>query len=150
MAKKQPTTNKTETPVPTDMGRWLVPIGIGTLVLVGGLIMMWTVGQGTSQAVDIKATLLGQWHRIDGEYYIVINGIQADGTVQAEYYNPDPVHVGQAHHTQETDMFIKLDDTNYPGSTYALNYNDKMQMLEGVYFNAATNQNYQVLFEKIE
>ncbi|MFZ4826115.1 MAG: hypothetical protein ACOYLB_02055 [Phototrophicaceae bacterium] len=150
MSKKQSSPSPSVTNSQADQGRWIVPIGIAILVLLGGGIIMWAVGQGTAPAVDIETILQGQWHRIDGDYYIVIHNIEVDGNLQAEYYNPNPINIGEARHTPDTDVFIKLDDTNYPGSTYALNYNQEMQMLEGVYFNASTNQNYQVLFEKIE
>lgn len=150
MAKKQSLTTPSTVASSSDTGRWIVPVGVSILVLLGGAIIMWLVGQSAAPAVDIETILLGQWHRIDGDYYIVINTIEPNGNLQAEYYNPNPINIGEARHTPDTDVFIKLDDTNYPGSTYALNYNQEMQMLEGVYFNASTNQNYQVLFEKIE
>jgi len=43
-------------------------------------------------------------------------------------------------------VFIELRDTGYPGSTYTLIYNLQQDMLTGIYYQAAVNQSFEVVF----
>jgi hypothetical protein len=93
--------------------------------------------------------LIGRWLRPDGGYVIDIRKIDADGKVDAGYYNPQPINVSQAE-AIGTDtgikLFIELQDVGYPGSTYTLIYNPQKDMMFGLYYQAAMGQNFDVVF----
>ena len=70
--------------------------------------------------------LVGRWVRTDTPYVIDIQRVGRDGTLEAGYYNPRPIHVARAmakSESGEMGVFIELRDVNYPGSTYTLVYN---------------------------
>ena len=46
-------------------------------------------------------------------------------------------------------VFIELRDANYPGCTYALSYNPANDQLVGIYFQAAMQQEFEVIFERL-
>lgn len=95
--------------------------------------------------------LIGSWVRLDGGYVIEIRKIHPDGKVDAAYLNPRPINVDKAT-VSEIDgtlgLFIRLQDQGYPGSTYALKYNSEYDVLVGVYFQAAIQQMFEVIFKK--
>jgi len=43
-------------------------------------------------------------------------------------------------------LFIELQDVGYPGSTYTLIYNPQKDMMFGLYYQAAMEQNFDVVF----
>ena len=43
-------------------------------------------------------------------------------------------------------LFVKLDDVNYPGSTYTLVYDSGSDTLRGDYFQAVQGAHYEVVF----
>lgn len=93
--------------------------------------------------------LIGRWLRSDGRYLIDIQKINGDGTLNAAYFNPDPVNIAQAKFYLEKSavkVFIELKDKGYPGSTYTLVYISKRDMLGGIYFHAGIKKNFQVTF----
>lgn len=93
--------------------------------------------------------LVGRWVRPDGGYVIDIRKVDVDGTLQAAYFNPRPIHVSQAQVTQkdgETQIFIELRDVGYPGATYALRYNAKHDVLAGLYHQPTVGQTFDVVF----
>jgi len=97
--------------------------------------------------------LKGRWRRPDGGYVIEINDVEATGKVDAAYFNPNPIHVSKAEATREggaTKVFVELRDAGYPGSTYSLTYDPQNDQLRGVYFQAAMNQNFDVIFFRIK
>ena len=68
--------------------------------------------------------LKGRW-RPDGGYVMAIKSISDNGAMDAQYFNPYPIHVGNAVASRDGDVtkvFIELRDVNYPGSTYTLTY----------------------------
>jgi len=93
--------------------------------------------------------LIGRWLRPDGGYVIDIRKIDADGKVDAGYYNPKPINVSRSE-AIGTDagikLFIELQDVGYPGSTYTLIYNPQKDMMFGLYYQAAMGQNFDVVF----
>jgi hypothetical protein len=106
---------------------------------------------GTDSAVSAQdfQPLIGRWVRPDGGYVIAIRAIDARGKVDADYYNPRPVNVSRAYVSKsgaESQVFIELRDTGYPGSTYTLVYNPGKDLLLGIYHQAAQNQDYNVVF----
>jgi hypothetical protein len=93
--------------------------------------------------------LIGRWVRPDGGYIIEIRGIDPAGRVDAGYFNPGDINVSRAEAALEEGdlkLFIELRDVGYPGSTYNLVYNEQKEILVGVYFQAAMQQKFQVLF----
>jgi hypothetical protein len=95
--------------------------------------------------------LKGRWQRPDGGYILEIAEIDAGGKIVARYYNPRSINVSRAEATQEgatTKVFIELRDTNYPGSTYTLTYEPESDQLKGVYFQAALQQSFDVVFAR--
>ena len=43
-------------------------------------------------------------------------------------------------------VFIELRDANYPGSTYNLTYDPQSDQLQGIYYQAALQQQFEVVF----
>ena len=97
--------------------------------------------------------LIGQWQRADGGYIIEIQSIETGGRMNAAYFNPRPIHVAKAEASQyegTVNVFIKLRDVNYPGSTYNLTYDPADDCLKGVYFQAAIGQTFDVYFVRLQ
>jgi hypothetical protein len=93
--------------------------------------------------------LIGRWLRPDGGYIIEIRGIEADGRMDAAYLNPRPINVARAEASWKKgrqEVFIELQDTGYPGSTYTLDYNPAQDAFTGVYFQATLKQAFEVVF----
>jgi hypothetical protein len=111
----------------------------------------------TGQQADENApgkrvkVLEGKWLRPDGGYVLEIKGAYGDGRLLASYHNPASIHVSEARSTLEGDtlkVFVKLDDTNYPGCTYTLAYDPDEDALTGIYYQAMLQQNYAVVFQR--
>ena len=101
-----------------------------------------------SQPADAK-TLVGRWVRIDTPYVFEISSVDNDGTLKAGYYNPRSINISRAEATDsqgDLKVFVELRDVNYPCSTYDLTYDQKRDLLCGVYFQAVTGQKYNVIF----
>ena len=92
--------------------------------------------------------LQGRWIRTDAPYVIELSYAQ-DGSLQAAYFNPRPIHVGKTE-TAEQDglvqILIELQDVKYPGSTYVLTYDRPKDILKGIYFHPVSRQSYNVTF----
>jgi len=103
---------------------------------------------------DIQfGNLIGRWRRVDGGYIIHISGINANGQMDAAYYNPKSIHVSRAAASLNdgtVSVFIELKDVGYPGSTYTLVYRPQQDILSGFYFQAAVNQTFEVVFVRAE
>ena len=93
--------------------------------------------------------LIGSWARPDGGYVIEVRKIYPDGKADAAYFNPQPINVSRSR-ISEADgiikLFIELRDRGYPGSLYELKYNPEYDALVGVYFQAAMQQSFDVMF----
>jgi hypothetical protein len=97
--------------------------------------------------------LIGRWARTDGDYMIEIKSITADGKAEAGYFNPRPINVARAEASHEDGglrLFIELRDSGYPGCLYKLTFDKAATRLTGTYFQAAQNQTYEVIFEKMK
>ena len=95
------------------------------------------------------ARLVGRWLRPDGGYVLEIRHAQANGHLDAAYFNPRPIHVARAEwHRKEgrLQVFVELRDVNYPGSTYTLDYVLEQDRLVGAYFQAVQQQTFEVEF----
>jgi hypothetical protein len=93
--------------------------------------------------------LVGDWLRTDGGKIIRIKSAMADGKLDAEYYNPKPIHVSRAEWIIKDNnliFMVELQDVNYPGSTYTLQYFPSDDQLAGNYFQAVEKANYEVDF----
>jgi hypothetical protein len=93
--------------------------------------------------------LIGRWTRPDGGYIIEIRNLDANGLADAGYFNPRPIHVSQAVVTRRDnalELFMELRDAGYPGSTYTLVYDAQRDLLGGIYYQAAMNQSFEVIF----
>ncbi|MHC4679205.1 MAG: hypothetical protein ACYTEK_10950 [Planctomycetota bacterium] len=96
--------------------------------------------------------LVGRWLRTDSPYVIEIREVSPDGTLRAGYYNPQPINVSAAKAKSKngiTEVFVELSDAGYPGSRYTLNYDPQDDVLEGTYFQATFQQNYNITFVRM-
>lgn len=97
--------------------------------------------------------LIGRWVRTDGGYVIEIRSIDANGKMDAGYYNPRPINVSKAEASwagNDAKVFIELQDAGYPGSTYTLDYDSNEDVLIGYYYQAAMQRNFDVVFARMD
>ena len=97
--------------------------------------------------------LTGRWLRPDGGYILEIKSVDdRSGKMEAAYLNPKPIHVAKAEATREgagLKIFVELRDVNYPGSTYTLAHDPAKDQLAGIYYQAALQQQFEVVFERM-
>ncbi len=124
---------------------------VGSLVL---LVVVAAAGyrfwHGPSAGSD-SSRLAGRWQRTDGGYVLEISDIGPNGQATAAYFNPRPIHVARAEWKEQDGrpgLFVELRDVNYPGSTYTLTYDAAADRLEGIYYQAAMRQTFDVVFER--
>lgn len=101
-----------------------------------------------SGSAELKL-LVDRWVRTDTPYVIEIRAARDDGTLEAAYYNPNPINVARAEAKQKQgrlEVFVELRDVNYPGATYTLTFDRATDRLSGVYFQPALQQSFQVAF----
>ena len=99
------------------------------------------------------AQVVGRWQRTDGGYILQLSNPTFDGRLTAAYLNPRPINVsrsGWIHEDGNLLVLVELRDQGYPGSTYTLAYQQDTDRLVGVYFQAATQQRFEVVFQRIE
>ena len=97
------------------------------------------------------AKITGRWAREDGEYFLVFKPPRPDGGVEAGYFNPSPIHVSKAEVRPAggvLNVFVELQDVNYPGCTYTLRYDAAQDALRGVYYQALHQAEYDVTFRR--
>lgn len=97
----------------------------------------------------IREKLIGRWVRTDGGYVINVREVKPDGSVEAEYFNPKEINVSEANVSVWKgfdQLFIKLEDKGYPGSTYTLYYYAEKDQLAGFYYQAVVKETFDVLF----
>ncbi|HEY9174120.1 MAG TPA: hypothetical protein VI136_17700 [Verrucomicrobiae bacterium] len=145
-------------------GLWLLPLAVAVIAVV-----VWPKKRGDEVApgpggapapnasaalVETKADLQflkGRWLRPDGGYVIEVRQVDADGQLDARYFNPNPIRVVAAKATKEgaaVKLYLELNDVNYPGCKYNLTYLPEQRQLVGTYFQAALGQTYEVAFER--
>lgn len=96
------------------------------------------------------AKIIGSWIRPDGGYNLEILAFN-NNTVDAAYYNPNPIIVSEAEWKIQDGfvyIYIKFDDVGYEGSYYSLGYYPDKDILMGFYYQAAMNQKFDVYFER--
>jgi hypothetical protein len=101
------------------------------------------------QAKPDFGILQGRWVRPDGGYTIIIKGVDAEGNLEASYFNPNSLPFSKAHATVEANtlnVFLELRAGGYAGSTYTLKYDSVGDRLAGVYFQAVAQQKFNIYF----
>ena len=125
------------------------------LFLVVWLLLSWAASAESGKDARPKPAqtdygrLEGQWLRPDGGYILELSDVKSEGTLKAAYFNPRPINVGKAEWRSIDDriqVFVKLQDVNYPGSTYMLVYDPEHDRLHGVYYQAVVKGTYDVVF----
>lgn len=113
-------------------------------------------GAGAASSAAVRpefAKLAGKWERPDGGYVLEIKSVDSGGTMQAAYFNPNPINVSQAaalYKDGATKVFVELRDANYPGCTYSLTYDPQSDQLYGQYFQASMQQTFDVTFGRMK
>jgi hypothetical protein len=95
--------------------------------------------------------LKGRWLRPDGGYILEIKQVDAQGRLEAAYFNPDPIMVTNAIAKMEgadVKLLVELSGQNYPGSRYELTFITAAGLMAGTYYQAATKQTFDVVFER--
>ena len=124
------------------------------LPLLGLALLVTLAGGAVADSNDqAKATqsLVDRWIRPDGGYIMELREFGVDGSLVAAYYNPQPINVARAGWrpaAEGFDLFVELRDVNYPGSIYTLHYDPVSDRMQGIYFQAAQQQSYQVMFTR--
>ena len=112
------------------------------------LFLVAALGCETSDPLD-KSILVGKWVRPDGGYILDIEKVTDNGRLYCGYYNPNSINVARSewrNNGDELQIYVELQDVNYPGSIYTLSYIPEFDKLSGSYFQAATGQTYAVEF----
>jgi hypothetical protein len=112
-----------------------------------------TAAAGAAKAGQSFQELVGRWVRPDGGYVVEIKSAQDNGTLEAAYFNPDPIHVARAEASREgsaVKVFIELRDVNYPGSTYTLTHDAASDQLRGLYYQAVEHEQYSIFFQRLK
>ena len=115
-------------------------------------IMQVAASAASAQPLNLKV-IAGQWARIDGNYTLRVQDVMPDGKVNVSYFNPGRIHVAEssiAVHEGRIKLFVKLRDEGYPGCTYTLFYYPEEDVLAGVYYQAAVDRTYEVIFIRNE
>ena len=121
-----------------------------TVVLMVGIAAAVTLWRGANGGFD---GLNGRWLRVDGGYVLEIRAVDSRGKIDAVYLNPRPINVAKADATRDgstVKVFVELRAPNYPGSTYTLTYDPTRDQLEGIYFQAALQQRFEVVFVRMK
>jgi uncharacterized protein (DUF2147 family) len=148
-------------------------VGIGlavVIVMCAGVIWWWktnhaqasrpaavsiqpAAGQAAAAAAPNFDKLKGKWLRPDGGYVLEIKQVASDGKMDAAYLNPRPINVSQAAASSEAgkiNVFVELRDRLYPGNYYKLIYDAGKDQLAGVYYHLGINQQFDVVFVRME
>ena len=73
--------------------------------------------------------------------------------IEAVYLNPQPITLARAEATRDGStlkVFVELRAPGYPGSTYTLTYDPQRDQLAGIYFQAALQQRFDVVFVRMK
>jgi hypothetical protein len=111
-------------------------------------LMHMAASAASAQPLNFKV-IAGQWARIDGSYNLRVENVMSDGTADVSYFNPRRIRVAESRVSSQDGqirLFVKLQDEGYPGCTYTLFYYPEEDALAGVYYQAAVDQRYEVIF----
>lgn len=93
--------------------------------------------------------LVGRWLRPDGGYILEIRSASPDGKLEVGYFNPKSINVGRAEWVvKDGKLYVmaELQDVNYPGSIYGLEYQVATDQLVGTYYQAVEKSTFDVQF----
>jgi hypothetical protein len=128
--------------------------GVATLMLLmSGLLVPWAASAKNGKERIDYGRIEGKWLRPDGGYVLVLSDVKSEGTLKAAYFNPRPINVGKAEWQSmnaRIQVFVELQDMNYPGSTYRLIYDPEHDRLNGYYYQAVTKETFEVIFVRKE
>ncbi len=149
--------NRIERRSPRSGPRFLIILIVcSALAAVAAYFMLGrqTAPGSRAQTADIDLQALkGRWFRADGGYVLEIRNIDPDGRMDAAYFNPRPINVSRAEASRQGDgmnVFLELRDTGYPGCTYTMAYDPREDSLKGVYYQAAVQQSFEVIFIRMK
>jgi len=133
----------------------IIYISAAVLILIAALVFFISnngtdISTTKTKTAD-KNSLVGDWVRTDANYLIRITKINDEGTMTAQYFNPNPINVGSANWEQSygnLKVIIELRDVNYPGSKYTLSYLPDRDMLAGEYYQAVESLTFYVEFAR--
>jgi hypothetical protein len=133
-----------------NMSGKIIIVNLISILVILGLFGGFEIARAGKQFSRNMQAIQGSWVRTDGHYLIEIHRGQ-DGSLQAKYFNPQPIHVASTT-TREQDgvlsVIVVLQDVNYQGSTYTLAYNRDKDMLQGTYLHGGSGQLYAVEFTR--
>jgi hypothetical protein len=133
------------------IGFVLTTLGIGSMFSPIGQPALAQSGKKkapSSGEVDAQR-LIGRWVRPDGGYILELREAHEGGGLKAAYFNPRPIRVSEAVWSRQNgkiSVWVELQDVNYPGSTYRLEYIPETDRLKGTYFQAVDRQTYDIEF----
>ena len=134
----------------------VLPVALVGLCILAAASVILFLGRerGSSPPAESRdfQRLVGKWYRPDGGYVIEIRRVDAEGRIEAAYFNPRPIHVSRAEASRKdgrTQVFIELRDQGYPGSTYSLDYDLRLDVLRGQYLQAAMGRVFEVAFSRM-
>jgi len=133
----------------------IIYISAAVLILIAALVFFISnngtdISTTKTKTAD-KNSLVGDWVRTDANYLIRITKVNDEGTMTAQYFNPNPINVGSANWEQSygnLKVIIELRDVNYPGSKYTLSYLPDRDMLAGEYYQAVESLTFYVEFAR--
>ena len=134
---------------------WQLVAALSMLLLTGSVSArgMTSAPKGAATpatAAKISVDILkGTWVRPDGGYTIAVKGIDANGRLDATYFNPGSLPFAKAQALPEGSTlraFFELQAGGYAGSTYELTYDPASDRLKGIYYQAVVKQKFDVVF----
>ena len=143
----------------TAIIRLITVLAIVVILVISGYLLFDSSDiqtQSSEQEIQAKPIdpeiITGRWQRTDGGYVIEISSAHNNGTIEAAYFNPNPINVSIAEWSvvdARLNIYVELSDVNYPGSYYKLVYFPAREQLHGVYYQAVYKQTYDVQFNRI-
>lgn len=151
------------TPPRRKLKRALILTGVSALIVLLVLYTMFRQEQtnvstdpatkATSQIPSAKpqdiSRLVGRWLRPDGGYILEIRSASPDGKLDVGYFNPKAINVGRAEWVAKDGklyVMAELQDVNYPGSIYGLEYLPATDQMVGTYYQAVEKSTFDVQF----
>ena len=133
----------------------IIYLSAGSAILIVVLIILLAKSTNDSEQSNKKTAdkilLVGEWVRTDAGYLISIASFNVDGTLEAKYFNPNPINVGSATWQENygnLEVIVELQDVNYPGSKYTLSYLHDRDVLAGNYYQAMQGLDFYVEFAR--
>jgi hypothetical protein len=147
--KNKPAVHVRATSAHRPTGRMLAIILFATMAMSGAFVL----GKPAMAADPDPAKVVGRWMRTDGGYVLQLSNPTFDGRLTAAYFNPRPINVSRSGWKLEEGyllVLVELRDEGYPGSAYTLAYQPDTDRLVGLYYQAAAQQKFDVVFERIK